>query len=282
MGFEENSRLQLPNQNRPIWRYMDFESFIWMLQEEKIHFHKAADFNDPYEGAIPNYILEKYDGEGLEQKLRWTEYGREFIFLNCWHQNPKQSAAMWDLYGRGNRSIAVKSSVSDLELSLADSELPFGAGPVFYVDFESGPEEIDDESEQIIKRVVEARSNLLDTFHLKRDSFDHEREIRIFSMFTEVLAAHNEEILEMKDYNLPFDLVESNKFDIFSGLVPKQNGFNVKVDLDKMIDEIWIGPDAPKRIRDALGKTVEQAPNIDLSNSDVYRSKMYESPWDRK
>jgi len=258
---------------------MDFESFVWMLQEEKIHFHKAADFDDPFEGAIPNYILEKYDEEGLDRELRWTEYSRELIFLSCWHQNDTQSAAMWDLYGKGNRSIAVKSSIPDLGRSLEENDLPFGAGSVFYVDFESSPDEIGKRSEQIIKEVVEGKSNLKDSFHLKRESFEHEREIRVFSMFTEVLAAQDEWILETKDYDLPFDLVESDKFDEFSGLVPKQNGFNVDVDLDKMIDEVWIGPDASKRIRDALGKTVDQTPHLDLSNSDIYRSEMYESPW---
>jgi hypothetical protein len=280
MSFEEHSRIKVPDRNTPIWRYMDFESFVWMLQKEKIHFHKAADFDDPFEGAIPNYILEKYGGEGLDQKLRWTEYSREIIFLNCWHQNRTQSAAMWDLYGKGDQSIAVKSSIPDLEMSLEGSTLPFGAGPVFYVDFESGPEEIDIESKKIIRQIVENGSNLLDSFHLKRESFDHEREIRIFAMFTEILGADNEEILKIKDYDLPFKLIESDKFDKFSGLVPKQDGFNVDIDLDKMINEIWVGPDAPKRIRDALGKTVDQAPHTDLKNSNVHRSKMYESPWD--
>lgn len=280
MEFKESSRFRLPDKETPIWRYMDFESFVWTLQEEKIHFHQAADFDDPFEGAIPNFILSKYDGDGMDRHFRWSEYSREFTFLNCWHQNSSQSAAMWDLYGNGNRSIAIKSSISDLEASLSGNNLPFGVGPVFYVDFESGPEEIDNMSEKLIKKVLGNEINLKDTFHLKRESFEHEEEIRIFSMFTEVLAADEDFVLELKDYDLPFDLVESEKFNEFSGLVPKQSGFNVEVDLDRMVNEIWIGPDAPRRIKNALGKTVDQAPHVDLSSSDIYRSKMYESPWD--
>jgi hypothetical protein len=280
MAFEENSRFKLQDKETPIWRYMDFESFVWTLQEEKIHFHQAADFDDPFEGAIPNYISEKYDSESIDRQLRWSEYSREFTFLSCWHQNSSQSAAMWDLYGNGNRSIAIKSSISDIEESLSESNLPFGVGPVFYVDFESGPDEIDKKSKELIKDVLSDSANLKDTFHLKRESFEHEEEIRIFSIFTEVLAGNDEFISELKDYELPFDLVEFERFDDFSGLVPKQNGFNVEVDLDKMINEVWIGPDAPRRIKNALGKTVDQAPHVDLSSSDIYRSKMYESPWD--
>lgn len=39
------------DESKPLWRYMDLAKFASMLSTSSIHFTRARDFNDPFEGA---------------------------------------------------------------------------------------------------------------------------------------------------------------------------------------------------------------------------------------
>lgn len=138
MTFNENSRLKYPDPDTPIWRYVGYPKFNWIFHTRQLHFHQAADQKDPYEGGIPKAVEEKYreaeeTGFSFDEYREVAEHSREITFLNCWHINDGESAGMWDLYGRSDRSIAIESTVGKLDEALeAGTEYPIGAGHVRY------------------------------------------------------------------------------------------------------------------------------------------------------
>jgi hypothetical protein len=285
MTFAENSRLRYPDDDTKIWRYVGYPKFNWILHTRQLHFHQASEQKDPYEGGIPEAVEEKHresDGTNFsfDEYEEVAQYSREVTFLNCWHMNEGESAAMWDLYGRSDRSIAIESTIGKLDESLeACTDYPIGAGHLRYADYESSWDELDKYSKKALNDVVFQDSmNFKDLFHLKRDSFRHEREFRAYTFFSEYFQEDVFEMDQLRDYESPFGIEKSDKYSIYT-TVPDGVGFNVSVDVDKMVNKIHIAPDAPGWVTDSVKAAVSNAYDLDLSFSDVKRSTMYDDPW---
>lgn len=288
MTFSENSRLKYPEPDTPIWRYVGYPKFNWIFHTRQLHFHQAADQKDPYEGGIPKAVEEKYK-EAEETKFSFGEYrevaehSRKITFLNCWHINDGESAGMWDLYGRSNRSIAIESTVGKLNEALeAGTDYPIGAGHVRYADYDSSWEDLDKDSKKSLNEVVFQDSiNFKDLFHIKRDSFRHEREFRAYAYFSEYLNNELFEMEQLRDYESPLGIKESDKYSIYT-TVPDGTGFNVDIDVDQMVERIHVAPDAPEWVVDSVKATLSNAYDLDLSFSDVKSSALYDDPWEEQ
>src|ERR1700683_846222 len=59
---------------------------------------------------------------------------RRFTYLNCWHISQHESAAMWGLYQRDGRGIAVRSTFERLTKSIQGDQSVY-VGMVHYVDY---------------------------------------------------------------------------------------------------------------------------------------------------
>jgi hypothetical protein len=81
-------------------------------------------------------------------------------FITCWHLNPNESDAMWQIYSRRNEyMVAIETTVERLDKALgdhSDNEI----GKVNYVDY---------------KKFYDPTER---AFWYKRESFAHEREVR--------------------------------------------------------------------------------------------------------
>ena len=107
--YKPDDSLQLPPQETRIWRFMDLPALFYILQRRRLFFRSINKMNDPYDGYMPEYVYERYwDWEmgrspedhpldiisaGVVQKAV-----RQITFVNCWHMNSEESAAMWALY----------------------------------------------------------------------------------------------------------------------------------------------------------------------------------------
>jgi hypothetical protein len=114
---------------------------------------------DKWEGAY---------GEGPFAEGTFPRYvqdmgARHAMYLNCWHLSEYESAAMWDIYQREGRGVAVRSTWGELKSSLQTRKSITG-GKVSYVDY-SG--------------FKVTGTNTFDPFRFKRLSFEHEREVRL-------------------------------------------------------------------------------------------------------
>jgi hypothetical protein len=114
-----------------IWRYMDFTKFVSLLDKKALYFPRPDRLSDKFEGAIPKPTIEAREALvlGLESTLaenalkvmsQGSQEVRKWIFINCWHVNSYESAAMWQLYVQKSEGIAIRSTFARLRDSLSD------------------------------------------------------------------------------------------------------------------------------------------------------------------
>jgi hypothetical protein len=196
-----------------LWRYMSLDKLINLLESDNLFFTPLETYQntDPFEGYIPKVAFEAYakifapeikdlciayeefksrpdqnpeqlallskmkDGiDRLNEKTRNTfKTISKGITVNCWHANECESEAMWKLYSDNGKGIAVKTSVSSLVKSIQhfQQDILIQVGAVKYFDFNDN---------QINPKdcVIDGHLSPL----LKRSSFSHENEVRLFTV----------------------------------------------------------------------------------------------------
>lgn len=186
-----------------IWRYMDFTKYVWMLQNSALFFSRADLLGDPFEGSISVYNQTQYPAVYADVPLDFLaklSASRAAIptwtYVNSWHVNERESAAMWRLYLTADEGIAVISTYERLFAALPVSAY---LGLVSYLDYD---------------REWMNESNVFYPFVHKRRSFEHERELRAVIQSLPVaegqtaLSRENSETGRIVPVNLT-DLVES-------------------------------------------------------------------------
>jgi hypothetical protein len=222
-----------------LWRYMDFLKFVDLLQRRALWFTRLDSFQDKHEGLLPKSVSEalsvlavvdnaEYGGFTYE---KWRKRG----CVSCWHINDGESAAMWDLYST-QAGIAVCTRVSRLRDAIQDGFDPGSWGlygnAVRYVDFGTFNEPW--YNGEIAKPVVRAAD-----LHLKRRSFEHEREYRLTTT------------LEGADEN--------------------RLGKHVPLCLATMIEEIRVAPTAQDWIVEVVRQQMKQSGlDVRVTKSDLY------------
>lgn len=197
-----------------VWRYMDFAKYVLMLEKGALWFTRVdklgesfeEKLGDPFEGRIAGATSDRnreiYDwvasqkseslptqGErdryveaNLSADLRLNEWHREWTYVNCWHMNEHESAAMWRLYARTNEAVAIQSTYARLRDCLP-TEVHMGAveadelsgsrfeqrglvylGEVQYMD--------------VATEAMPQQGYRLPPFMYKRRSFEYEHEVR--------------------------------------------------------------------------------------------------------
>ena len=173
-----------------VYRYLSLEKFIYMISSNYFMFPRITLFDDIFEGTYPNGYIERCREDmqsyleqlGLdinrfkpntpieETAINW----RQNYYISCWHANSFESEAMWRLYSNYNRGIAIVSSIKNLTENFPEYydnkgfPNPLFIGEVKYLDFNS-------EGADLFKP-----GQLFEPCLLKRKSFEHEREIRIY------------------------------------------------------------------------------------------------------
>jgi hypothetical protein len=181
--FHPNDRFELPAESTKIWRYMDFTKFVALLDSRSLYFSSLAKLDDPFEGTLPAASLQvakqqykdfykglrgekELGGESVEHVKHMKSINRltrPLIYVNCWHMNDHESAAMWRLYIKSNEGIAIQSTVKRLCDSFAVTRENVFVGKVRYVDYTRESHDV---------------RNPLQPAFLKRISFEHELELR--------------------------------------------------------------------------------------------------------
>lgn len=182
-GKEPHPSFKPPDDpNMGIWRYMPFIYFVSMLDNKGLFFPRATLLGDAFEGSTTQMTKEA-EKIGLrktfQKVIKITEEAKEKMvekffgqsslvrknmvrefFVSCWHMNEKESAAMWNVYGKYDVSIGIKSTYKRLRKVLPEY---VKIGVVEYIDYE--------------KDMIDAR-NVFNYIMTKRHSFEHEKELR--------------------------------------------------------------------------------------------------------
>jgi len=233
-----------------LWRFVDFTKFVSMLDSNALFFTRCDRLADKYEGTYsrPTFESERQlltsmsnmPRELIKSHLPRTEsLMRRRIFLNCWHINEFESAAMWHLYLKSDEGVAIQTTFKRLRESLSECPLDIYATKVQYLDYDQHAMPFD---------------NALIPYTSKRLSFQHEREMRL--IFLDIAKEPIKDGGTFED--LPFN------FD------PSAPGCPIAVDLDKLIERVFVAPSLDPWI-DPLVKNVMKRYGIekDVVKSDI-------------
>ena len=175
--YESHPSFELPaDLNMQIWRYMDFTKFVAMLESDSLWFARADCLRDPFEAAYTKPMVEKYyaaKGETKEEEKDSKAFNALFLnlakqrltsfYVNCWHINSCESAAMWELYLKSDEGLAIQSTISRLIESANKSRETILIGKVRYIDYNNASFD---------------ETNIYNQILHKRKSYEHENELR--------------------------------------------------------------------------------------------------------
>lgn len=154
--------------------------------------------------------------------------------------NEHESGAMWSLYLKSNEGIAIQSTYKKLKNSIIDEQEIY-LGIIKYIDYE--------------KDYIASYGNLFSPFVHKRKSFEHEKELRAFIM------------------KWPSDLMrKTNNYteETING------GISIKVDIEELIERIYIAPNAPKWFTNLVIKVVKRyGYDIEVFQSELNNNPMF-------
>lgn len=99
-----------------VWRYLSLPKLISLLHSQRLHFIRADQLRDDFEGSVTRGVQEKWRRVERMSSLR-LEMKRQ-VFASCWHENNADSEAMWRLYCGETDGVALKTSYETLDRSL--------------------------------------------------------------------------------------------------------------------------------------------------------------------
>ena len=266
---ESDRRIPAGLRTAVLWRYVDLPKFLWTLSTGSLWFARADTLGDPYEGSITAAQHEtrrdtltmaarlcvggREDPEWEARVQQWVGWWqRERVrntAINCWHMSEHESMAMWKLYAADGWGVALRSSVDRLigsfpegdQAEFPDTRGPIqpsadmtkrdadgrpravavGFGPVTYADYSNPDKHVHAE-------------NWLESPFIKRKAFEFEREFR---------AVASALVVDQSG------AVTSDRC-----LFPDQ-GCAVPVDLDVLIERVYVSPAAPQWFMDVVAES---------------------------
>jgi hypothetical protein len=232
--------------NMRIWRFMNFTKFVSLLSSKSLYLPQSSFFDDPYEGNYPKANFEIAPEElvdsipsDINDVSKWVRNFKQWTYINCWHLNEYESAAMWKLYSTTSESIAIETTYENLKQVLPEDVY---LGKVNYIDYEK-------------ERL--STKNLFEPFVTKRKSFEHEKEIRIVRQ------------------DLPLEIKDSKPF---LNMIKKNDtlGININVNLNELIKIVHISPEAPNYFFDLVKDVIEKYDvSCEVKKSDLYKDPIY-------
>jgi len=251
MYKEHPTFIQPDNEEIKVWRYMDFTKLVSLIDSRRLYFTRADKFNDPFEGSWPKinvaareYVPDDIPAEGRDKFLEvmsslgeTNKHWPRYEAINCWHMNDCESAAMWKLYLKSDEGIAIQSTYAKLKKSLIDDETIY-LGKVKYIDYDT--------------EYINA-GNILEAFMHKRKSFAHEQEVR---------ALVSKWPTSEKGIDFTRETIE--------------HGLQIKVDIETLIERIFVAPSAPTWLADlATAIITKYGYKFDIVHSQLNENPVY-------
>ena len=227
---------------------MDLAKLLSLLHSKALYFVRLDKLSqyDPFEGYYTNlkYAFEDSKYEDIPEQKRielginsqgefdqWKSQPqkirelvkrfRPIAFVNSWHLQEHESVAMWKIYSHGNEGIAIQSTYEGLIESLVSYE-EYGVyiGLIKYIDYDKG---------------IIPPNDVISPYIHKRKSFEYEKELRAL-------------VWTLQDNK---NSLEENKY-------KDDDGFYVPVDMDKLIDKIYVAPNAPRWVLEIIKAVVDR------------------------
>ncbi len=235
MNIVKHHDLNTPHGSSIIWRYMELEKFLDLLINKRLFFTNANNFTDSYEISLPQNLVkshrkrlmsEGFIGRDLDEEIARFEYTnrpmRDLTLVNCWSLGRNESYALWKIYLGGSKAgVAIRTNFSRLKKSISSESNIY--------------------PEDIYAGVVQYRDFLsehdLSRFKLvttKREFYSYENEVRLFILHFPGPGDKNDP---------PYDV---------------SVGRHISINLDTLIDQIYLSPFLAKWSEDAIKKIIKK------------------------
>jgi hypothetical protein len=233
--------------NIPIWRYMDFTKFVSMLENRGLFFSRADKLGDPFEGSYShgNKKLrpEVYKDPEIPSSVFdqiFLSMGRYAYWLRSWVMVNCWHMNQYESAAMWNLYAKTNEAISIRSTfsklrDLLDSDCYIGI--VRYIDYDT---------DWIFE------GNAFYPYIHKRKSFSHEQEVRA--------------VINMQ----PKDGLMQR-----SPAQPPEGGIWKSVDLDQLVDHVYIAPTASSWFRELVEQVIVRY----SLRSDVSQSKLDEEPF---
>lgn len=235
--YEANENIVTPPDEAIVWRYMNLEKLLALLATNSLFLCSLDRLRDPWEGAwpdsMPNDLKRSFRRDHIAAFLRSSEGLKTSMFVSCWHEASHESAALWSQYAAG-AGLAVKSSIARVKRAISGGP-NYHIGRINYSYFKNDADRVPDVNALILP-------------FLKRESFEHEREVRILVWDPEKIGPPD------PGTTLP-------------------EGIELPVTLHELIEALYISPEAPNWLSEHI---VELLRRFDLPNLQVRRSTLYD------
>jgi hypothetical protein len=166
-------------------------------------------------------LPDKFEGSWSKTDKGLDKYLKElkqYTCISCWQKNKSESALMWEVYPRSDNGIAIQSTFNRLRQSVEGEKRDLYAGEVHYTN-----------------DILETKPKFtMEPFFRKRIYFKDDHEIRV--------------IYQEMDKGIPHG----------STIDCVKNGTYINVDLNKLIQNIYISPKAEKWFPDLVKSIVDK------------------------
>jgi hypothetical protein len=255
--FQQQDEFKQIDDTAILWRYQDLPRYLDLLLKQQLFFCRADKFEDPFEGKYPvgnpDKLIQEYvertaatqsskksfknAKEEIEKMVEDSVSKRTFVTINSWHYNTDENYAMWKIYAKGTYGIAIQTTYERLKRSFKVADQSVFIGKVSYYDDLTAP-------------LLSPES--LKPFLCKRKMYEYENEIRCCY----VISAE-EKALNWQDQG-------------------SQDGIFINVDLNTLIERIYISPYSPKWIADIVkGINEKFGMNKEIMHSSIFDATEY-------
>ena len=248
-------KIETPDNNQKIWRYMDFSKYVDMLTTNTLYFTRADKFEDPYDCSGMQFLIDANKqlpapSEGKEWTRKVNTFNRLFVYLNCWHMNKDESPALWRLYSENKyETIAIQTTFEKLKSEIENKWSRDGGPSIAKVKYDiENAGKLDENSTY---RIFSALG--LEDIIYKRLSFEYEKELRAF-------------IYQSCDKSREIPL----KNEAHLGKLKERDEFKrIPIDPAKLIEKVYVSPLA-KDLFVELVKNVSGELKDRVLKSDLY------------
>src|ERR1700679_4256934 len=115
-----------PSRQTPVWRYLSFGRFVWLLQTKKLWLSRVDLLGDDWEMRLageqlahviathPPTPLGTVAEDPMERARRIIRSGRLTAFVNCWSAQAHESHALWRVFCPSAEGVAIRSTLERL------------------------------------------------------------------------------------------------------------------------------------------------------------------------
>jgi len=127
MNKTSNNSPEQAGLKNPVWRYMSFSKFVWVIQNRCLWLSRADLLGDPWEislsGEQLQHVINRHPispvGEppresATERAERIVNSWREKTYINCWNMSEHESNALWQIYCKNIDGVVLQTNFEKL------------------------------------------------------------------------------------------------------------------------------------------------------------------------